>query len=278
MLQLHDYYAELLSLPQMLVRSCVSPRAGIQLEMAGVYDKFQIDALDASQYPKLLSVKDLLQQFLFESRSGKVDSLFGQYWQGAKYTKSSYSDETPRMDITVDYGAHYYTFSSGPQMMKNAGPDSNFKDRLIFKVSNAPGQWRLDLEDFSKYLQERGVARPHEKNKFQFEVCDAKARLENLLVSVPPQIVMTIRRAALTTLENADTPQMLTWIDKDNNRVLEDMSASVGLSPMDAAALVEPTILSSDHLRQFFEFSGWPLDSDEFGESRSHSAPGLLAA
>lgn len=255
MFSLHDDRDRLMGLNPLVVRACKYPRAGLQIELHGVYAAFGIDPLDVRQYPRLLALKDLVREHLFESKSPQHESLLGQYWAGTKYVRAAYQYELPRVDASVDFGARYYTFATGPQMVKNAGPESELKDRLIVKVFNAPGYWLVELKSFSRYLQERGLATAHPQNAVAFEPLALPQRLWHLLHSVEPSIVLAAQRSAQLHLAQANQPEMLSWVDKDNRVVLEDLAMSVGAPLTAVVQLIEPLIQESAQLKAHSRWS-----------------------
>lgn len=268
MFDLHDFRRNILSLQPMVVRSCKYPRVGVQIELPGIYAACALNPLDVTQYAKMLRLKDLVREHLFESKSPSEDSLLGQYWSGAKYGRSVYQNEIPRVDAICDFGVRYYTFASGPQMVKNSGFDSELKDRLIFKVFNAPGHWLLEIEAFSQFLQERGLAVPHERNAAAFISISAKQRLIDLLHRVEPSIVMALQRSADVYLAKPEALELLSWVDKDNLQILMDFSVCLSMPAEELALSIAPAIESNPQLRQI---SKWAIRSlpvaDESAES-----------
>lgn len=256
MLDLHSNRERLLGLAPMIVRPCKYPKVGLHLELPGLYATFGINPLDVQQYPQLLDLKALVREHLFDSKSARDESLLGQFWAGIKYARPSYRDEYPRVEVTVDFGVRHYSFAGGPQMIKNAGPGSELRDHLIVKVFNVPGCWHIELEEFSKYLQERGLAIPDERNAKAFKPLSLELRLSALLHRVEPGVVLAARRASQVFLDKCDAPELLSWVEKDNLQILEDLALALDAPVGFLASHINAVINDNAQLRSYTEWAG----------------------
>lgn len=252
MLALHDYYQALRKLPKMVVFPCKHPNAGIAIEVPNVYAAFGIDPLDVNQYANLKDMKQLLQQYLFESLSAKQDSVLGEFWKGFKYLRSSYHHELPRFDVSADLGVRLYGFNSGPQIKKNAGPDSVLLDKITFKVTSGIGSWLLEPRLFARYLHDRGLAVERDsetpvRSKFN---C-----LSELMHSVEPRVVLAAQRAVLIApVDDRDDLFPRTLAEKDQLEILCDLSATMGLTVQDTANLLADVVKASPQLSSYSNF------------------------